>query len=81
MLHAALYLAALAPTPTPTPELDENLITPGPIGFLFIFLIAVAAVLLIIDMTRRVRRVRYRAEVREQIAREQAAERDDDPTR
>ncbi|MFD1714328.1 hypothetical protein ACFSBZ_07595 [Amnibacterium flavum] len=81
MLHAALYLAALAPTPSPTPELDENLITPGPIGFLFIFLIAVAAVLLIVDMTRRVRRVRYRAEVREEIEREQAAKSGDDTPR
>ena len=40
---------------------------------LAIFLIALATVLLILDMTRRVRRVRYRAEVQEQIADEKAA--------
>jgi hypothetical protein len=68
------WLAAATPTPTPVPvgPIDETLISPGWIGFIVIFAIAVATVLLILDMTRRVRRVRYRAEVREQLAAEEA---------
>jgi len=62
------------PTPSPIPEYegDPNLVTPGVVGFIAIAVIAVATVLLLVDMTRRVRRVRYRAEVREQIASEDA---------
>ncbi len=60
------------PTPLPAYEGDVNLITPGVVGFAVTFLIALATVFLLIDMTRRVRRVRYRGEVREQIAIEQA---------
>lgn len=64
-----------AATPTPTPGPKADMVTPGVLGFLIMFLIAVATVLLIIDMTRRVRRVRYRAEVAEQLDAEEQAER------
>ncbi|MBC7589740.1 MAG: hypothetical protein H7226_01680 [Salinibacterium sp.] len=64
--------ADTTPTPLPAYEGDVNLITPGVVGFAVTFLVAVATVLLLLDMTRRVRRVRYRGEVREQIAIEQA---------
>ena len=60
-------LAAATPTPAP---LDEDTVTPGWIGFVAIFGVALITVFLIIDMTRRVRRVRYREEVREKIAAE-----------
>lgn len=60
------------PTPLPAYEGDVNLITPGVVGFAVTFVIAVATVLLLVDMTRRVRKVRYRGEVREQLAIEQA---------
>jgi len=76
VLYAAMLVASVTPTPTPTTEFDPDVITPGPLGFLAIFLVAVAAVLLILDMVRRVRRVRYRGEVREEIAREQQERRD-----
>ena len=66
--------ADTTPTPLPAYEGDVNLITPGVVGFAVTFLIAVATVFLLLDMTRRVRRVRYRSEVREQIAIEQAEE-------
>ena len=66
--------ADTSPTPLPAYEGDVNLITPGVIGFAVTFVIAIATVLLLVDMTRRVRRVRYRGEVREQIAIEQAEE-------
>lgn len=76
-------IATADPTPSPYPAYtgDQNLITPGFIGFAVTLLVAVATVLLIIDMTRRMRRVRYRAEVREQLeAEHSAAEADDDRT-
>lgn len=60
---------------------DTNTVTPGVAGFIAIFLVAAAIVLLLLDMTRRVRRVRYRgeigelldAEVNEQAAMDRAA--------
>ena len=59
----------LAATPSPTPTLDpaETFYSPGTIGFLLTFFVAGAAVLLIFDMVRRVRRVRYRAEIQEKL--------------
>ena len=63
------------PSPSPIPGEftgDENAVTPGVIGFVATFFIAAVTVLLLIDMTRRVRRVRYRAEVQEKLAAEQA---------
>ena len=70
------WMADPTPTPTPYPEYtgDPNLVTPGVLGFIAIALVAIATVFLLIDMTRRVRRVRYRAEVREQLAAERAAD-------
>jgi predicted membrane channel-forming protein YqfA (hemolysin III family) len=60
----------VAATPTPAP-LDEDTVTPGWIGFVVIFALALVTVFLIIDMTRRVRRVRYREEIREKLANEE----------
>ena len=70
-----LPLARAAATPTPTPsQVDPNLVTPGPWGFVVIALVAVAAILLIWDMMRRIRRGRVRADIREELdAEEQAA--------
>lgn len=62
------WLATATPTPVP---FDEDSVTPGWIGFAFIFAIALATVFLIIDMTRRIRRVRYRSEIREKLAAEE----------
>jgi hypothetical protein len=44
------------------------------VGFAVTFLLAVAVVLLVLDMVRRIRRVRYRAEIAEKLDAEQAAE-------
>jgi len=52
-------------------------VTPGWVGFVITFLIAIVTVALILDMTRRVRRVRYRAEVREMLDAEEASESND----
>ncbi len=67
-------LAAAAPTPSPTPSIPPaDATTPGPWGFAAIFAVGIVVLLLIIDMTRRIRRVRYRAEVAEKLDAEEAA--------
>lgn len=63
----------LDPTPSPVSELDPNTVTPGVVGFVATLVVALATVLLIIDMTRRVRRIKYRAEVVEQLEAERDA--------
>lgn len=71
---ASYVIVLLAdPTPSPTPGEftgDENAVTPGVIGFVATAFVAVVTVLLLIDMTRRVRRLRYRAEIQEKLAAE-----------
>ncbi|MGB3413668.1 MAG: hypothetical protein WBA28_03020 [Microbacteriaceae bacterium] len=54
-------------TPTTDPEFDVNLVTPGPLGFTVIAVVAIAAILLILDMTRRIRRNTYRGIVQLEI--------------
>ena len=68
-----IVLAAATPSPTPTPY-DPNLVTPGVVGFIAIFLVAAATVLLMLDLSRRVRRTRYRGEIREKLEAERLAE-------
>jgi len=80
MLAARVIVWAADPTPTPYPAYtgDQNLITPGVVGFAVTFFVAAATVLLLVDMSRRMRRVRYRSEVSEQLEAERiAAEADD----
>lgn len=62
-----LLLNVLLAAVEPDPEFDETLVTPGPEGFTFIVIIAIAAVFLIIDMTRRIRRNTYRGIVQEEL--------------
>jgi hypothetical protein len=64
---------AMAATPTPDPNFDPNSVTPQWVGFLATFLVAVATVFLVVDMTRRIRRVRYRDEIRANLEAERAA--------
>jgi hypothetical protein len=54
---------------------DPDTVTPGPIGFLAIFFVAVAVVLLGLDMVRRIRRTTYRAEIKQRLEEELAAQR------
>ena len=68
-----LCLVAPSPSPLPAFDGDPDMVTPGVLGFAVTFLIAIATVLLVIDMVRRIRRIRYRAEVREELEAEQAA--------
>ncbi len=76
MISTLLSLAPAQGGSTP----DPDTVTPGVIGFLAILFLAVATILLVLDMLRRVRRVRYRGEVREQLDRERAAAADGNET-
>lgn len=62
------FLAAAEPT-----NPAETWYSPGVIGFIATFGVTIAAVALIFDMVRRVRRVRYRAEIQAKIDAEQQA--------
>lgn len=76
LVHAAAVAASgETPIPTPTMTIDPDQVTPGIAGFIGTAVIAIAVVLLLADMLRRVRRGTYRAEVREQLDAEQAAAR------
>jgi len=66
--------SAVTPSPSPSPAFDPTVVTPGWIGFVITFAIALLTVALILDMTRRVRRVRYRSEVQDMLAAEDAAD-------
>jgi hypothetical protein len=68
-VYSLLIALATAPAPSPTPSLrpglSEDQVTPGLLGFLLTAFIVVLTALLIVDMVRRVRRVRYRGQVEE----------------
>ena len=61
------------PSPVPSPNVDEDLVTPGVWGFAITAVIMVVVILLIIDMVRRMRRLNYRAEIRQRLEDEAAA--------
>ena len=64
-------LFALEETPLiPAIEVDPNSVTPGVVGFLATLFVAMGVVVIIVDMARRVRRVRSRAEIVERLDRE-----------
>ncbi|HEY9478214.1 MAG TPA: hypothetical protein VIQ26_07260 [Microbacteriaceae bacterium] len=69
-----MYYLAHIPLATPSPAFDPNSATPTWVGFLATFLVAGATILLMLDLTRRVRRVRYRGEIREKLEAERLAE-------
>ena len=67
-----MNLLALIPK-TATDEPTAISTSPGTIGWVFTFFLAVAAVILIADMVRRIRKMRYRAEIQQEISEEEAA--------
>ena len=75
-MHHLLLALTTTPSPLPTPGLREGIsedqITPGLWGFIMTAFFVLATTLLIVDMVRRIRRVRYRAQVEEE--RQAAAE-------
>lgn len=58
---------------TPGPEFDPNTVTPGPLGFLAIFVVAAGTILLGFDMVRRIRRTTYRSQIQSRLLAEVAA--------
>lgn len=70
-LHALLVSVQSA---TPSPTLDPNSVTPTWVGFAATFFVAGLTVLLMFDLTRRVRRARYRGEIREKLEAERLAQ-------
>jgi hypothetical protein len=70
-----LISALLAASPSPSPSVDpaNTFYSPGTIGFIATFGMALGATLLIFDLVRRVRRVRYRAEIQEKLDAEAAS--------
>ena len=72
-----LISAILAASPSPLPSTDpaNTFYSPGTIGFIATFGMALGATLLIFDLVRRVRRVRYRAEIQEKLDAETASSR------
>lgn len=74
VLAHSFVLNALAATPSPAPKVPSaDVTTPGPWGFAAILFVGVLVVALGWDMVRRVRRVRYRAEIAEKLDAEAAA--------
>ena len=69
-MQSLLLRLATTPSPLPTPTLREGIsedqVTPGLLGFIMTAFFVVATALLIMDMVRRIRRVRYRAQVEEE---------------
>jgi hypothetical protein len=76
-----LLSALLAATPSPSATTDPaaTFYSPGTIGFIMTFFVTAGAVALIFDMVRRIRRVRYRAEISEKLAAEAQAAKDVKP--
>jgi hypothetical protein len=77
MQHAfvALEWIAAAAVPSPTSTVDPKLVTPGPEGFAIMAVVALAVILLVADMMRRIRRGRVRADIREELDAEEQASR------
>lgn len=74
----ALLLGDLvaAPSPSDGGELNSVTVSPGLPGFFATFVLAAAVVLLLVDMSRRTRRVQAQARVRERMEAEEQARRD-----
>ena len=60
-------LTVLAEELIPPIEVDPTLVSPGVAGFIITAAVGIAVLLLILDMTRRVRRVRYREEISQRL--------------
>lgn len=76
LLVSDVVMNAPVPIPTPTdPAFDPDDVTSGPVGFFVIFGLFIMVALVTFDLLRRVRRIKYREVVREQLEQE-VAERD-----
>jgi hypothetical protein len=71
-MHSLLTLLAATPVPTESADPANTFYSPGTLGFIMTFGVSAAAIALIFDMVRRVRRVRYRAEIEAKLDAEAA---------
>lgn len=55
-------------------KIDPNGVTPGVVGFLITAAVAIISLLLILDMVRRMRRLRYREEAKFNVDAEEAVD-------
>ena len=55
-------------------KIDPNGVTPGVIGFIITAGVAILSLLLIVDMVRRMRRLRYREEAKFNVDAEEAVD-------
>lgn len=65
MQNLLVFLATAEPSPGEDLRegLDPEMVTPGTLGFLATLFVVIAVIFLIRDMTKRIRRVRYREQV------------------
>jgi len=63
-------LMTLAQGLIPPIEVDPNLVTPGVAGFIATLVVGMGVLLVALDMSRRIRRNRYRGEISERLDRE-----------
>lgn len=73
MLFAPWIIVLASEDLIPAIEVDPNSVTPGVVGFLATLFVAVGVLVIITDMVRRVRRVRYRSEINEKLDAEDAS--------
>jgi hypothetical protein len=66
------FVLLATPSPSPSVDPETTFYSPGTIGFIATFGMALGAALLIADLVRRIRRVRYRAEIQEKLDAEAA---------
>ncbi|HKU10687.1 MAG TPA: hypothetical protein VJQ61_05600 [Sinomonas sp.] len=69
-MHSLLLALSATPAPSPSgtlrPGLTDDQVSPGIWGFLATAFVVLITILLIVDMVRRLRRVRYRSQVAEE---------------
>jgi len=61
------FLIPYLETPAGEVVIDDTWYSPGVVGFVATFGMAAAAVFIIFDMVRRIRKVRYRAEISQKL--------------
>ena len=65
LASAGVWLLSATSTPTPPAKApDPNSVTPGVLGFLVVFVLAIITWLLMRNLTARLRRMRFREEQR-----------------
>lgn len=73
------WLVAATPSPAPTRNLEPTDVSPGLLGFLATFAVIVICALLIVDMSRRIRRLRFRQQAANAAAQADPPETDPSP--